>query len=272
VALFGSDSNEGLYAFGPDKDLVGKRPAAFAVAPAGGLGADVDGSTLLADVDLNSALVPTHVSGHLSGDTAAPDIHLAVAVNGRIAGTTQSFHSGSAIAFSAYLPESAFRSGANPVEIFRIDRAGEQVSLASIGSSTASGFELHSANGRETIRLDDGTELPVTPGAVDGMVEDWFFEPDSVRFGGWAGDTARHIPADRVLVFAGDKLVYAGTPGVGRADLAKRWPGLGRSGFVFDLPRSTVGEDSGTAALRFFALRGDRASELLYARDFPWRP
>jgi hypothetical protein len=272
VALFGSGSSDGLYAFGPDKGLVGKRPVAFAVAPANGLGADVDGSTLLADVDPASALAPTHVSGHLSGDTAEPGIHLAVAVNGRIAGTTQSFHSGSATAFSAYLPESAFRAGANDVEILRIDRAGDRVSLAPLGSSAASGFELASENGRDTIRLADGTELPVTAGAVDGMVEDWFFEPDSVRFGGWAGDTARHVPADRVLVFAGDDLLYAGTPGVGRADLAKRWKGLGRSGFVFDLPRSKVGEDSGTTTLRFFALRGNRASELAYARDFPWRP
>src|SRR6185436_3140099 len=135
-----------------------------------------------------------------------------------------------------YLPESAFRAGANDVQIYRIDRAGDRVSLAPVGSSAASGFELVSENGREAIELDDGTQIPVTAGAVDGMVEDWFFEPDTVRFGGWAGDTARRVPAQRVLVFAGDKLLYAGTPGVGRADLAKRWPGLGRSGFVFDLP------------------------------------
>ena len=272
LAIFGSDSNVGLYAFGPDKGLVGKRPASFAVAPANGLAADVDGSTLLADVDTASALAPTHVSGHLSGDTAAPDVHLAVAVNGRIAGTTQSFSSAGAIAFSAYLPESAFRAGANDVQIYRIDRAGDRVSLAPVGSSAASGFELVSENGRDAIELADGTQVPVTAGAVDGMVEDWFFEPDSVRFGGWAGDIGRHVAADRVLVFAGDKLLYAGTPGVGRADLAKRWPGLGRSGFVFDLPLAKVGKDAGTTELRFFALRGDRASELAYARDFPWRP
>jgi hypothetical protein len=193
-------------------------------------------------------------------------------VNGRIAGTTQSFHSGSAIAFSAYLPESAFRAGANDVEIFRIDRAGDRVSLAPLGSSKASGFELVTEDGRDAIELADGTQVPVTAGAVDGVVEDWYFEPDSVRFGGWAGDKARGLPADRVLVFAGDDLVYAGSPGVGRSDLGKRFPGLGRSGFVFDLPLAKVGRGADTTTLRFFALQGARASELGSARDFPWRP
>ncbi len=271
LAIFGSDSNEGLYAFGPDKDLVGKAPSAFAVAAAAGLQADVDGSTLLADIDLHSALAPTHVSGHLTGEGAVPGVHLAVAVNGRIAGTTQSFRSGGAIAFSAFLPEAAFRAGANDVQIFRIDRAGKRVALAPLGGSDASGVTLVEENGGESFELAGGRRIPITAGAVDGVVEDWFFEPDSVRFGGWAGDTSRRAVADRVLVFADGKLLYSGSPGVGRADLGKRWPGLGRSGFVFDLPQSKVGKDAGTTTLRFFAMRGDAASELAYPRDFPWR-
>ena len=222
-------------------------------------------------MDLSSALAPTHVSGHLSGEGAEPGVHLAVAVNGRIAGTTQSFRTGGAVAFSAYLAESAFQAGANDVQILRVDRSGGRVALAPLGGSDAAGFELVEENGRNSIEVADGHRVPVTPGAVDGTVEDWFFEPDSVRFGGWAGDISKGAAAGRVLVFAGDELLYAGTPGVGRADLGKRWPGLGRSGFVFDLPQSKVGRDAGTTTLRFFALRGDKASELTYARDFPWR-
>jgi hypothetical protein len=58
---------------------------------------------------------------------------------------------------------------------------------------------------------------------------------------------------------------------VGRSDLGRRYPGLGRSGFVFDLPRDRVGEGSDAVPLRFIGVRGDRASELGHARGFPWQ-
>src|SRR3712207_7419410 len=41
------------------------------------------------------------------------------------------------------------------------------------------------------------------------VVEDWYFERDTVRFGGWAGDVRGRRLADRILVFAGDELAYA---------------------------------------------------------------
>ena len=65
--------------------------------------------------------------------------------------------------------------------------------------------------------------------------------------------------------------MYSGTPSVGRADLAERHPGLGRSGFVVELRRETTGED-GDVELRFFALRDGVASELGYPESFPWAP
>jgi hypothetical protein len=92
-----------------------------------------------------------------------------------------------------------------------------------------------------------------------------------VRIGGWAGDVEGHAPAERVLVFADGELIGSGTPRVGRADLGRTYPGLGRSGFVFDLPRDRLGEGSSATTLRFVGLRGQSASELGYARGFPWR-
>ena len=103
-----------------------------------------------------------------------------------------------------------------------------------------------------------------------GAVEDWFFERDAVRFGGWAGDVetaSARRPRARLRRRRARPLRHAGRSG--RADLAKRYPGLGRSGFVFDLPQSLVGE-GGDVALRFFARprrNGDRAD--LRERDFP---
>ncbi len=269
--IFGSGDRRGLYAFGPDAPLVGQDVSDLGSAQAGDVTADVDNEPLLADVDLTSALSPSHVTGHLDGPDAAPGMHLAVGVNGRIAGVTQSFQTGGSVTFSAYLPEAAFESGPNEVEIFAISRVDGEPALASLGGSSAGSYRLVSEDGTEEVEDADGRRLPIVPAAVDGLVEDWFVERDSVRFGGWAGDIEARVPADRVLVFAGDELVASGTPSVGRADLGRQYRGLGRSGFVFDLPRDRVGDGSETTPLRFVAIRGDSASELGYARGFPWR-
>ena len=269
--IFGSGNRGGLYAFGPDAPLVGQTVTALRTAAAGELTADVDNQPLLADVDLTSALSPAHVTGHLDGSDAAAGLHLAVAVNGRIAGVTQSFQTGDSVTFSAYLPEAAFESGPNEVEILAISRVDGEPALASLGGSSAGSYRLVSEDGTEAVEDAEGRQLALAPAAVDGSVEDWFVERDSVRFGGWAGDIEGHVPADRVLVFADGELVGSGTPRVGRSDLGNRYRGLGRAGFVFDLPRDRVGDGSDATPLRFVAIRGDRASELGYARGFPWR-
>jgi hypothetical protein len=271
AAIFGSGTRAGLYAFGPDAGLVGLRVDDVDEAAAPDVAADVDNEPLLADVDLASALSPAHVTGHLNGDDAAGGMRLAVAVNGRIAGVTQSFRTGDSVAFSAYLPESAFAEGGNDVQVYAISGPADAPALAHVGGSAAGRYTLVVEDGTEAVVDAGGTRLPLVPAAVDGLVEDWFVERDSVRVGGWAGDIEAHAPADRVLVFADGELIGSGTPRVGRSDLGRRYPGLGRSGFVFDLPRDRVGEGSDAVPLRFIGVRGDRASELGHARGFPWR-
>jgi hypothetical protein len=246
----------GLYAFGPHRALVGTYVAGADAADAT---ASIDGETLLASVDPRSALTPSHVTGTLDG--APTGTWLAVAVNGRVAGVTRAFESSGSVRFSAFLPESAFQAGANDIEVFAIrDRTLERLG----GTGGGEPYALDDgqiASGERTIRIDRGD--------LEGEVEDWYFERDAVRFGGWAGDVETRKPAEKVLVFGDGELLHSGTPSVGREDLGRRYPGLGRSGFVFDLPRKLVG-DGGGVSLRFFALRGDRATELTYASDFPW--
>jgi hypothetical protein len=247
----------GLYAFGPHRALVGTYVAGADAAE--DATASIDGETLLASVDPRSALTPSHVTGTLDGAPAGT--WLAVAVNGRVAGVTRAFESSGSVRFSAFLPESAFQAGANDIEVFAIrDRTLERLG----GTGGGEPYALDDgqiASGERTIRIDRGD--------LEGEVEDWYFERDAVRFGGWAGDVETRKPAEKVLVFGDGELLHSGTPSVGREDLGKRYPGLGRSGFVFDLPRKLVG-DGGGVSLRFFALRGDRATELTYASDFPW--
>jgi hypothetical protein len=266
VHLFGAHDEFGLYAFGPDAALVGAAPDAYPAVRAEGLTALIEGEPLLRSVDLDSALVPGHVSGRIEGDEAREGIRLVVAVNGTIAGVGQSFESNGAIVFSSFLPESAFQEGANDVRVYAVTEKDGAPALMALGGT---GAEPEYTLTDSEIEVSGGEAIPIEAG-TEGSVEDWFFERDAVRFGGWAGDVEQRITAEWVLVFADGELVHSGTPGVGRADLAKRYPGLGRSGFVFDLPVSLVG-DGGDVELRFFAVRDGTASELTYPRGFPWR-
>ncbi|MDQ3890487.1 MAG: sulfatase-like hydrolase/transferase [Actinomycetota bacterium] len=270
LAIFGSGRTGSLYAFGRYNALVGRKPSGIGVVGGTDLAASVDNEALLASVDLGSALAPSHVTGRLDGDAARAGVYLALAVNGRIAGVTRSFTVGDDVLFSALLRESAFRQGRNEVDVFAVRAREGRLGLEQLGGTDGgASYALRTVKGADEIAAGH-RPIPVVSGAVQGEVEDWFFEADTVRIGGWAGDMAEREPADLVVAFADGQLVYSGTPSVGRADLAERYPGLGRSGFVAELPRTLLASD-GEKEVRFFAIRGDVASELAYAPGFPWK-
>ena len=268
TALFGSGSWDGVYEIGPNVELVGRDVATLAIAARGAVSASLATETLFRSVDLESSLSPSHVHGRLEGEGATGGLELGVAVNGRIAGVTRSYVVGDDVRFDAWVPESIFREGENDVAVYLVAPRTDPRALARLGG-TGDGASYELAPSGELVATAEGSEIPVRAGAIDGEVEDWFFEQDTVRIGGWAGVVRERVAADVVLVFSDGELVYSGSPSVGRADLGARYPGLGRSGFVAQLPRHVVDED---AELRFFALEGGVASELSYDPDFPWKP
>jgi hypothetical protein len=266
IAIFGTGARS-LYAIGPHRALVGRAVDRLPVAE-GRLSVHVDGTTLLNAVDPRSALVPTHVTGTIGG--GVPGLDLAVAIRGRIEAVTRTFSYGGSARFSAFVPESSLRPGANDVRVYAVRAHGRRVQLERLsGTAGADAYEL-SQDG-SAITLPSGATARVVPTALTGRVEDWFVESGSVRFGGFAADAADHRYVDRVLVFADGKFLYAGPTDVERHDLkVSQGPRpLHRAGFVFELPQDDVGDGS-TAKLRFFALRGRVASELRYAQGFPW--
>ena len=249
-------------------ELVGRDVTTLAIAARGAVTASLATETLFRSVDLESSLSPSHVHGRLEGEGATGGLELGVAVNGRIAGVTRSYVVGDDVRFDAWVPESIFREGENDVAVYLVEPRTDPRALARLGG-TGDGASYELAPSGELVATAEGSEIPVRAGAIDGEVEDWFFEQDTVRIGGWAGVVRERVAADVVLVFSDGELVYSGSPSVGRADLGARYPGLGRSGFVAQLPRHVVDED---AELRFFALEGGVASELSYDPDFPWKP
>jgi hypothetical protein len=248
-----------VFAIGPHRELLGRTVASLP-ARASDVSVSVDGESLFRAVDLRSLLSPAHVTGRVSRGP----LDLAVAVNGRIAAVTRTFSADGDAHFAAFAPESFFRQGSNRVEVFAVH--GGRLERLRGGAGSTSTWTL----ARGALRDASGRTVRLRPGALDGVVEDWFNERQTIRFGGWAADTKGGHLADTVVVFSGRRFVYSGTTTVGR----KRIPFKGkkpdegvRIGFVFDLPRSIVGR----GPLRFFAVRGDVATELRYVPDFPWR-
>ena len=75
------------------------------------------------------------MTGSLEGVPAGRD--LAIAVNGRIAALTKSFHlaTGDQTLFAAMVPESSFHTGRNRVELFELRDAGARLTLRSLGTA-----------------------------------------------------------------------------------------------------------------------------------------
>ena len=70
-------------------------------------------------------------------DGGPPGRDLAIAVNGRIAALTKSFHlaEDDETLFAAMVPESSFHTGANRVEFFEVRDAGARLTLRSLGAA-----------------------------------------------------------------------------------------------------------------------------------------
>ena len=122
VRLFGEGKNGPgrIYRFGPNRQLIGRPVSEL---DTGGSSrarvrlADADG---LRDVDPASAVVPTWITGRVSG----PDRRdLAIAVNGTVRAVANSFElaTGGGQIFGALVPASALRAGANAVDVYEVD-------------------------------------------------------------------------------------------------------------------------------------------------------
>ena len=86
-------------------------------------------------VNLRSSTVPAWVTGSL--DAVPPGRDLAIAVNGRVAALTKSFHlaTDEKTLFAAMVPESSFHTGGNRVELFELRDADAKLTLRSLGTA-----------------------------------------------------------------------------------------------------------------------------------------
>jgi sulfatase-like protein len=135
LRLFRSSGEEpDMYGIGPHRELVGRQ----VTAPVRGrVMATIDGAGAFRSVDLRSGFVPALVTGRISGPGTPGSREIAVTVNGRIVATAPTFElaESSVENFSALVPETSFRDGANQVQILWIRGSSAAPRLTLIGQA-----------------------------------------------------------------------------------------------------------------------------------------
>jgi hypothetical protein len=261
VANFGSGSVASLYGIGPRHDLVGRETATLPVRPASGARVELDGASLYEAVDPSSGFLPSFVEGRAIGLPAGRP--LAVAVNGTIAATTQTFEFHSEVRFAAFVPEETLRRGRNSVEVFAIrGRVLEQL------RGTTVRLTLRAANGE--IQRANGRRVAIRPGALRGTVR-VHRTATGYEFSGSASPPGKPQRVDTLAVFVGPHSVFVGRHDDLRPQSILGQRDLGKAGFTFELPPGLLPEPGADRAVRVFAIRGGVASELRYSGTYPWK-
>jgi Sulfatase len=135
-----ADGYKGWFEFGPNGDLVGRKASQVGIEPASAGSAKVEKLAEYAKVDPGSGTVPAQVAGQVSLAAGVPSRPvLAVAVNGVIAGVSETFREvrdaqgsqpeGPPDKFSAIAMDTLFKKGDNRLELFVIDDSGGKLRL-----------------------------------------------------------------------------------------------------------------------------------------------
>jgi hypothetical protein len=229
------------------------------------LAAQSDQFERFSTVDKASGVIPADFHGTIEMK-GVPDgaMQLAIAMNGRIEAVTQTTRwLDHPQYFTVMLPEDAFRAGKNQVEVFTIERAGEQVRLGRVAVPVPEDWRLaKDQDGRDVLVSGDEDTYVIEDEAVRGYLDEVLVSPRSVGLQGWAVDVAHTRPAARIVVFASDKYVFSGEPKRQRQDIVKTYKAadLLVSGYDFSVPASAV---RGRSSLRVFGVTADgKASEL----------
>jgi hypothetical protein len=259
VERFGTGTWERMYASGPLAAHVGRSLAELGAGTASDLRAELEGGALLRTVDLASGLVPAYITGRVVD--GAVGWELAVALNGRVVATTQTYDASDGVRFAAVVPDDAIRDGSNEVEVL-VSRGGalERVPTASESMTLSD----------EGIRLPDGTLVPFSD-ALRGTVS-VKSAGAQVAFEGWAADLEARVPREELAVFVDGVHIHTDSgPPIGRGRGPAHYDGITGVAFDFILPSASLPEPGGEGRVQVFALAGGRAGELEYASGYPWR-
>ena len=264
-----------LFQVGPVPQLVGKRVNEIGVSTQSPIHISLDFPQHFSQVNLQDPFLPAYITGSVSPPPrSGQPFSLAVAVNGTIQAVTQPWSvsiKGRYGSWAAVVPETAFQTGQNTIEVFVVSDVTGQLTLA---RATEAHYRLSgsSTDQTEVLMSPDGSPIPLVPQALRGYIETPQVSENTVLLKGWAVDEKHAQPAERILIFLNGTFYHAGLTGISRPGIAE-WlgqPAFATSGFRYIFPAEPfVG--SGTPEVRAFALSGGIASELRYIEGYPWR-
>ena len=113
----------GLYALGPHAPLVGLSLSTLEIHSGTDALVRLERPQVFDDVDLEADTLPLFVRGTMT-DVIEERVSLAIAVNGVVVATTQSYQEHDEWVFASMIPEEALTPGANELEVFVVDSAG----------------------------------------------------------------------------------------------------------------------------------------------------
>jgi hypothetical protein len=255
---FGSDDRfADLFAAGPYPDLVGRSVGSVPAGPSSGIHAELDFRREYSAFAPSAPQLPAFVTAELSGSAGGGE-DIAIAVNSRIVAVTRSYRDGADVRVGAIVPPSAFKRGPNRIEALAVTGSRREARVTRVGQLEDEQATLTRRGGDLVVVPANGPPIPVVSGAADGFIDQIGNEGGQTTVSGWASDAGHRKAADRVMLFAGDRLLQATRPSVVRPDLAKSFGiGLAKAGFAFS--------DSGVEneeQLRVIAVVDGRASEL----------
>jgi hypothetical protein len=159
-------------------------------------------------------------------------------------------------AFSALLPDSALREGANGVEVLAITGSVAATRLVSLVRTAADAASYALEGG--SILGPGRRRFPIVRGRILGGVDASARDDRVVRLSGWAVGSGGSGPVDQILGFQGRRLIFYGPPSGVRPDIARlhHLPADDLA-FRFDVP-----EDGIAGRPTVFALRNGVASPL----------
>jgi PAS domain-containing protein len=258
IGVFGADDGgRRLYANGQGAELLGLPADGLTTGARTGSRVVLDSGNLLDDFHPGARLVPSFVTGRITGHIAA-GTPLAVGVNGTVRATTEAFRDGDDVRLAGLVPPFAFRQGSNSIEVYAIGGASGRV-LSPLTTERPATYRLIEDRGK-TLIAGAGREREVQRGRLEGYIEVVVRDDRGLRVAGWAVDADRLVPVERVVVFSGGQLVAQGRPTLVREDIAAHYHDLSVARSGYEARGSGEGVD--LHELRVFALSGNVAVEL----------
>ncbi|MGK2931600.1 MAG: sulfatase-like hydrolase/transferase [Solirubrobacterales bacterium] len=117
--------NRGLFRLGPQSGLIGARPGRTPVLA--GSTVSIDSARKIRDYKPREGYVPSLISGRLTGVKA--DQVVAVALNGRITGTTRTFEYEGRMRFGTMTKPTAIRPGSNRIAVYAVGPKGSLLQI-----------------------------------------------------------------------------------------------------------------------------------------------